>query len=726
MEELQQLGRYQIKRVLGRGAMGVVYEGVDPKLNRPVAIKTILKSQLSDPEMAAEYQVRFEREAQAVARLSHPHIVGVFDFGEENNVAYIVMELIRGEELKAYFDKGTQFAVKDAVRMTGELLDALGYAHEQGIVHRDVKPANVMLDAQMRVKLTDFGVARLSDTGSDGTQAGTMVGTPSYMSPEQAMGNPVGTRSDIFAVGIVLYQLLTLKRPFVGDGHWAVQRQIIQDDPVPPSVQNPALDPVFDAIVFRALAKNPEERYPYARAFKEDLQRALAGQAIDEDEATLLAVAAARARPPGETGAARGTRIANDSSAVEIEFWKTIKDSSDPDEFELYIAKFPNGTYADLARRKLAKLHGDDSGASRSGVRGEGAAEGGTRLALDRPGQPGMPAASGDGSVRVAPVPQKRGKNALIAVASVAVLAVGGGGYFMLRQSAPTPMSGGGATANVAPPGNANGPSLAAGKPVDASASQGAASGADARVAQTPSASGTGNASASGTTNPAVTTSSASTASTTSTTSTTSSANTAQREAARLKAASAADAERRAREALAKSRASEALVSASKTAKPNAAPTVASTAAAAAQTSRTTSAQPAAPVSSAVALHAAPTSVPPAPSQANAANAQATSPSTTAPTLAAKPIESPAATEPKVSSADLLAQAAKLQGEGKLNDAVRLYKRAARGGSGQAAKQLGDIYGNGSGDVPRDYAESIRWYNVARTAGVDVPDVSKR
>lgn len=354
MEELQQLGRYQIKRVLGRGAMGVVYEGVDPKLNRPVAIKTILKSQLSDPEMAAEYQVRFEREAQAVARLNHPHIVGVFDFGEENNVAYIVMELIRGDELKAYFDKGTQFAVKDAVRMTGELLDALGYAHEQGIVHRDVKPANVMLDAQMRVKLTDFGVARLSDTGSDGTQAGTMVGTPSYMSPEQAMGNPVGTRSDIFAVGIVLYQLLTLKRPFVGDGHWAVQRQIIQDDPVPPSVQNPALDPVFDAIVFRALAKNPEERYPYARAFKEDLQRALAGQSIDEDEATMLAVAAARARPPGETGAARGTRVANDSSAVEIEFWKTIKDSSDPDEFE--------ALYREVSERDLCRSRTPQAG----------------------------------------------------------------------------------------------------------------------------------------------------------------------------------------------------------------------------------------------------------------------------------------------------------------------------------------------------------------------------
>lgn len=723
MEELQQLGRYQIRRVLGRGAMGVVYEGVDPKLNRPVAIKTILKSQLSDPEMAAEYQVRFEREAQAVARLNHPHIVGVFDFGEENNVAYIVMELIRGEELKAYFDKGTQFAVKDAVRMTGELLDALGYAHEQGIVHRDVKPANVMLDAQMRVKLTDFGVARLSDTGSDGTQAGTMVGTPSYMSPEQAMGNPVGTRSDIFAVGIVLYQLLTMKRPFVGDGHWAVQRQIIQDDPVPPSVQNPALDPVFDAIVFRALAKNPEERYPYARAFKEDLQRALAGQAIDEDEATMLAVAVARARPPGETGAARGTRGANDSSAVEIEFWKTIKDSSDPDEFELYIAKFPNGTYADLARRKLAKLHGDDSAASRSGVRGDGVAEGGTRLALDRPdlpGMPGMPAALGDGSMRVAPVAKKQGRTALIAVAAVAVLAVGGGGYFMLRQSTPALVSGGGAAASVAPPVDANGASLVAGKPAPASVSQGAASGAEARVETTPPVGATGNASASGATNTAANMNSAS------------SVNTAQREAARLKAASAADAERRAREALAKNRASEAVVSATRPARPNTAPTAASAAVAAAQTPqtpRTTAAQAAAPVSNATAAHAATTPGSTAPSQANAANGantQTTAPGATAPTLAAKPADTTPAAEPKVSSADLLAQAAKLQGEGKLNDAVRLYKRAARGGSGQAAKQLGDIYGNGSGDVPRDYAESIRWYNVARTAGVDVPDVSKR
>ncbi|OAJ63605.1 serine/threonine-protein kinase [Paraburkholderia ginsengiterrae] len=716
MEELQQLGRYQIRRVLGRGAMGVVYEGVDPKLNRPVAIKTILKSQLADPEMAAEYQVRFEREAQAVARLNHPHIVGVFDFGEENNVAYIVMELIRGEELKAYFDKGTAFAVKDAVRMTGELLDALGYAHEQGIVHRDVKPANVMLDAQLRVKLPDFGVARLSDTGSDGTQAGTMVGTPSYMSPEQAMGNPVGPRSDIFAAGIVLYQLLTMKRPFVGDGHWAVQRQIIQDDPVPPSVQNPALDPVFDAIVFRALAKNPEERYPYARAFKEDLQRALAGQAIDEDEATMLAVAAARARPPGETGAARGIRTANDSSAVEIEFWKTIKDSNDPDEFELYIAKFPNGTYADLARRKLAKLNGDDSAASRTGTGRDAGGDAGTRIAS---GGTGAAAGSAGG----APVEKRPGRGGLIAVAaSAVVLAVGGGAYFMLRQGTSGQAAGGGTVAQVSPQGVVNPASGAAARPESASLPQEAI----ART-QTSAASGANAASATSVANAASAANPASTPGSTAA---------AQREAARQKAASAAEVDRRAREALAKNRGADTVANTGKSAKPTAASTVASVAASNTRAATQTAVQPApsqpaqpvaksaapvsAPVSNAAAPHAAS-----APASTQAATPSA-APSTSAPALAAKPADTSPPPEPKVAPADLLAQAAKLQNEGKLTDAVRLYKRAARNGSGQAAKQLGDIYGNGSGDVPRDYAESIRWYNVARTAGVDVPDVSKR
>ena len=162
-EPLQNLGRYRLQKKLGTGAMGVVYEALDPKLNRPVAIKTILKSHL-DEEVAREYSVRFREEAQAVARLNHPNIVQVYDFGEEGDVAFIVMELIRGKDLKQSFDANTRFAPRDFVRMMCELLSALDYAHQAGIVHRDIKPANMMMDGQGRVKLMDFGVARINDS----------------------------------------------------------------------------------------------------------------------------------------------------------------------------------------------------------------------------------------------------------------------------------------------------------------------------------------------------------------------------------------------------------------------------------------------------------------------------------------------------------------------------------------------------------------------------------
>jgi serine/threonine protein kinase len=275
-ESLKTLGRYRIERVLGRGAMGLVYAGVDPRLDRPVAIKTILKSHLLDETLADEYSARFVREAQAAGRLSHPNIVSVFDFGEEGEVAYLVMEFIRGRELASHFDDNDFFDLPQAVRIMGELLDALGYAHERGIVHRDVKPANVMIESGSgRVKLTDFGVARLADANTERTQPGTMVGTPSYMSPEQIQGLAVGSRTDLFAAGVVLYQFLTRQKPFTGGGQWTVQRKIIQDDPTPPSFANRALPPVFDAIVKRALAKDPADRYPTAAAFAADLRAAL-------------------------------------------------------------------------------------------------------------------------------------------------------------------------------------------------------------------------------------------------------------------------------------------------------------------------------------------------------------------------------------------------------------------------------------------------------------------
>lgn len=269
------LGRYRLLRVLGKGSMGMVHEAEDPQLGRTVAIKTVLRAHLLDDETAGQYIARFQREARAAGRLQHPNIVTVFDFGDEAEVSYIVMEYVRGRELAQAFAAGERFEVTEIVRIMGQLLDALAYAHAQGVVHRDVKPANVMLDAQGNVKLTDFGVARVADASMDRTLPGTMVGTPSYMSPEQIRGEAVGSRTDIFAAGVVLYQFLTGKRPFSGGGAIEVQRKILQDAPVPPSQANPEIPAAFDEVVERALAKEPGDRYETASAFAEALRGAL-------------------------------------------------------------------------------------------------------------------------------------------------------------------------------------------------------------------------------------------------------------------------------------------------------------------------------------------------------------------------------------------------------------------------------------------------------------------
>jgi serine/threonine-protein kinase len=368
--ELKTLGRYTIERTLGKGAMGVVYEGLDPKLNRRVAIKTILKSHL-DPDTAKDYSMRFSREAQAVARLNHPHIVQVYDFAEEGDIAYLVMEFIRGKELKNFFDANERFDIKEAVRIMGELLDALEFAHNAGIIHRDIKPANVMLDAQARTKLTDFGVARVTDsdrTQAERTQAGTMVGTPAYMSPEQITGGHIDKRTDVFSAGIILYQFLTGEKPFTGGGAWTIAKKIIQEDPPLPSSLNNAVTAYFDAVVNKALSKNPETRYQSAKDFGVALKRALQGQGEEDDSdktvvGDLTAPPVARSAPqprPGAavsgTGTQTGTQAGNQE--VELEFWRAIKDGNDPDDFELYVQQFPTGIYAALAKRKIAKLRG--------------------------------------------------------------------------------------------------------------------------------------------------------------------------------------------------------------------------------------------------------------------------------------------------------------------------------------------------------------------------------
>ena len=357
--ELKRLGRYSIESTLGQGAMGVVYGATDSTLHRKVAIKTILKSAL-DPETARQYSMRFMREAQAVARLNHPNIVQVHDFGEEGDVAYIVMEFIKGRELQDFFSANQRFELKEVVRIMGELCDALQFAHDAGIIHRDIKPANVMIDAQGRVKLADFGVARITDaerTLTERTQAGTMIGTPAYMSPEQISGGQIDHRSDIFSAGIILYQLLSGERAFVGEGAWTIAKKIIQDNPPPPSSINSKVSPVFDRVANKALAKNAKDRYQNAGELAGALRLALEGK-VREDEGGKAPAAAPAEVPKRAAPAPQVVPTNPGTQEVELEFWRAIKDGNDPEDFDLYVQQFPSGIYAELARRKIAKLRG--------------------------------------------------------------------------------------------------------------------------------------------------------------------------------------------------------------------------------------------------------------------------------------------------------------------------------------------------------------------------------
>ncbi|MEO8145909.1 MAG: protein kinase [Betaproteobacteria bacterium] len=374
-QEIKRIGRYEIERVLGEGAMGVVYEGKDTRLHRKVAIKTILKSAL-DSGSAKEYSMRFAREAQAVARLNHPNIVQVFDYAEEGDVAYIVMELVKGKELKNFFDAKERFDVKEAVHIMAELCDALHFAHEAGIIHRDIKPANVMIDSQGRVKLTDFGVARITDpdrTLSDRTQAGAVIGTPAYMSPEQIQSGMLDRRTDVFSAGVILYEFLSGTKPFTGSGAWAIAKKIIGEEPPPPSSINAAISPLFDAVVARALAKKVEARYQTARQLGFALARALEGEAETDDvERTIVlkhgfGAAASADAPAPQAGAATELHTiamvpAARTKATELEFWRSIKDGNDSADFDSYIEQFPNGIYVALAKRRSGKLRGLSSG----------------------------------------------------------------------------------------------------------------------------------------------------------------------------------------------------------------------------------------------------------------------------------------------------------------------------------------------------------------------------
>ncbi|MGC1173934.1 serine/threonine-protein kinase, partial [Polaromonas sp.] len=365
---LNKLGRYDITRVLGKGAMGLVYEARDPNLDRRVAIKTIKVENLSE-EAAAEYEARFRTEARSAARLQHPNIVSVYDSDRHGDMAFLVMEFIQGEDLKHHLDAGRRYSLEETLRMVRDLLSALDYAHRQSIVHRDVKPANLLIEADGRVKLTDFGVARIQDSGEATRTQGSMVGTLKYMSPEQVQGVPIDARADLFAAGVVLYQLLTGKRPFDGDTDFAIIQQIVGHVPAAPSTFNALLPKSIDAVMARALAKKRDERFATAQEFSQALQEA-SGQASDPTIVPPVSPPGRRNGVATDTGKSRAggstVRLASSGTdtgstvtqELELVYWKDIKDSEDLEDLEGFLDKFPSGIYADLARRRLKKLGG--------------------------------------------------------------------------------------------------------------------------------------------------------------------------------------------------------------------------------------------------------------------------------------------------------------------------------------------------------------------------------
>ena len=273
MNQPERLGKYQITGVLGEGAMGVVYRGFDPDIRRVVALKTIRRQGGEGAQAAAQSAARFRNEAQAAGRLLHPGIVGVYDFGDDGRVAYIAMEFVEGHTLSHYLTQKVRFSAADVVSLMTQLLEALAHAHEHGVWHRDIKPSNVIMTKSGRIKIADFGIARTDTTGL--TMANSVLGTPMYMAPEQFMGLPIDHRVDLYSAGVVLYQLLAGRAPFMGP-HEALMYKVVNEVPAPPAtLEGAPHGGLLDDVVAVALAKDPRARYANAAAFRAAVVAAL-------------------------------------------------------------------------------------------------------------------------------------------------------------------------------------------------------------------------------------------------------------------------------------------------------------------------------------------------------------------------------------------------------------------------------------------------------------------
>ncbi|SFQ26030.1 MULTISPECIES: Stk1 family PASTA domain-containing Ser/Thr kinase [Actinomadura] len=300
-------GRYELETVIGRGGMAEVYRARDLRLDRVVAVKTLRSDLARDPT----FQARFRREAQSAASLNHPSVIAVYDTGEDmiadTPIPYIVMEYVDGSTLRDLLRENRALLPDKALEITDGILRALDYSHRGGIVHRDIKPANVMLTRQHEVKVMDFGIARaMADSAATMTQTAQVIGTAQYLSPEQARGERVDARSDIYSTGCVLYELLTGKPPFTGDSPVAIAYQHVREEPVPPSQVDPQIPQWADAIVLKAMAKEADHRYQNATEFRQEIQRVLQGQPVASTAASTMLMGGAQPQGTQVMGAYGG------------------------------------------------------------------------------------------------------------------------------------------------------------------------------------------------------------------------------------------------------------------------------------------------------------------------------------------------------------------------------------------------------------------------------------
>ena len=282
----ERIGKYTISAVLGRGSMGTVYKGFDPHIHRVVAIKTIHRELLGDSTAIDSMAARFRNEAKAVGRIAHPGVVAIYDFGEDGDVTFIAMEFVDGRTLDEILAVPQMLSEANVLAVMDQLLESLSVAHAQGVWHRDIKPANLIVTRQGQVKLTDFGIARLEDANL--TQVSSMIGTPAYMAPEQFTGTGIDHRADLFACGVLLYRMLTGRRAFTGATEQVMYKILNEHPPAPSVVTNGARPAGFDAIVARAMAKSPADRYPDALAMRAALQALSRTPASQSAKATVI------------------------------------------------------------------------------------------------------------------------------------------------------------------------------------------------------------------------------------------------------------------------------------------------------------------------------------------------------------------------------------------------------------------------------------------------------